>query len=480
MVPEIAEDFQKRFRLFGQTNTAAQEDLMNQLKNNTKYSGKISLDHKDGFYQTGETAICRVTLLKGRKPIKGEKARMTLRWNGYLVETRDFETTGKPVEFVCEGKQPGWAYFGFEVLDSNGNPLSGPGVYKHHMKPTIVTEIGAMFDPEKIVSSVIIPEDFDEFWKNRRAEVRDILPLHPEIKELDSRTPGVKLFSVTIPGPRGLHASGYLAYPETAEPKSLKARLFFQSLTYTDALRPQALNMAKNGLLGFSASWHGFPTAQSLKYYPEVIKPYFQHGFKGLENRETWVYSDMFFRVMCEMEFVKSLPQWNGRDLIVSGGSLGGIQSIFAAAIDPQVTLAIIAVPSSCECNAFEAGRTPNGVFRRIPLEELKCHPEYLESGLYYDSVCFAKWIRCESYVCTGFTDESCHPGNVYAFYNAIPSGTKKHMSTNPLTGHYGTTSDPCANAKIRELFSFVKVSNHPIDWDHAKFQRKSSSVQTK
>ena len=437
---------------------------MAQAKNSGKYGGKISLDHKDGFYHTGEMAVCSVTLLKGRKPLKGVMARVTLRWNGMTVETYDFKTTGKPEEFYFAGIEPGWAYFGFEVLDGEGKPLSGPGVYKHHLKPTIVTEIGAMFDPEKIVTSVRDPRDFDEFWAKRRAEVRAFLPLKGEFRELDSKTPGVKLFAVSIPCPRGIVASGYLAYPGNAEPKSLKARLFFQSLTYTDALRPQALIMAKNGLLAFSASWHGFPAGRNLKYYPEVIKPYFQRGFKGLEDRETWVYSDMFFRVMCELEFMKSLPQWNGRDLIVSGGSLGGIQSIFAAAIDPQVTLALIAVPSSCESNAFEAGRTPNGVFRRIPVEELKRHPEYLETGFYYDSVNFAKWIRCETYVCTGFTDEACHPCNVYAFYNAIPAGTEKHMTTNPLTGHYGTTSDASADARLRGLFSTITISTQPDD----------------
>ena len=429
-----------------------------------KYDGKIYLDREDGFYKTGETAVCQVTLRRGRKPLKGTKARMILRWNGQTVESRDFETTGGPVEFSYTGKTPGWAYFGFQVLGADGEPLSGEGVYKHHMKPTIVTEIGAMFDPEKIVSCVREPKDFDAFWAKRRAEVQKCLPFKPEYRELDSKTPGVKLFAVSIPGPRGIIATGYLAYPENAKPKSLKARVFFQSLTYTDTLRPQAVMMAKNGLLAFSTSWHGFPVAKSIKYYPEVIKPYFQRGFKGLEDREKWVYSDMFFRVMCELEFVKSLPQWNKRDLIVSGGSLGGIQTIFAAAIDPQVTLALVAVPSSCESNAFEAGRTPNGVFRRIPLDELKQHPEYLETGFYYDSVNFAKRIKCETYVCTGFTDEACHPCNVYAMYNAIPKATKKLITTNPYTGHYGTTSDASADAKLRSLFSTITVQLQPKD----------------
>ena len=436
-------------------------------KEMVRYSGDISLDHADGYYRSGETAKCRVLLRRDGRPLAGMKARLLLKWNGQLAETREFATTGEPVEFTYTGDRPGWAYFGFELLGEDGEPLSGEGVFKHHMKPTIVTEIGTMFDPDKIVSCVREPADFDEFWAKRRAEVLAMLPLRSELKELDSKTPGVKLFSVFLHCPRGIVASGYFAHPENAAPKSLKAGLFFQSLTFTDALRPRAIRMAECGLLGFSASWHGFPVAKPLNFYPDAIRPYYQRGMAGLlgvADREKWVNSDMFFRVMCELEFMKSRPEWNGRDLVVSGGSLGGIQTIFAAAIDPAVTLALVAVPSFCECNAFEAGRTPNGVFRRIPIDELKKHPEYLETGFYYDSVNFAKRIKCETFVCTGFTDEACHPCNVYAFYNAIPPTVHKTITTNPRTGHYNTTKDPNAAARMAEFGGAITISRQPDD----------------
>ena len=41
---------------------------------------------------------------------------------------------------------------------------------------------------------------------------------------------------------------------------------------------------------------------------------------------------------MRSLEFIKTLPQWNGKDLIASGGSQGGLQTIWAAALDPDVT----------------------------------------------------------------------------------------------------------------------------------------------
>ena len=147
------------------------------------YSGVISLDKSDGIYRCGDTATCRVTLTKNGRPLKGVTARMIRKWEAQVAETKEFKTTGKPVEFSYRSAKPGWVYFGFEVLGRDGEPLRGEGVYKHPRKPTIVTEIGALFDPEKIVTPVREPKDFDAFWAKHRAEV-SVAPLKPELTEL--------------------------------------------------------------------------------------------------------------------------------------------------------------------------------------------------------------------------------------------------------------------------------------------------------
>ena len=100
-------------------------------------------------------------------------------------------------------------------------------------------------------------------------------------------------------------------------------------------------------------------------------------------------------------------------------------------------------------------------MFRRLEIKDIKAHPEWLTTGFYFDAVNFAKRIKCETFVCTGFTDEACCPSNVFAFYNAIPATTKKTMTTNPRTGHYGTTVDPRANARFA---AFVTVQEQPKD----------------
>ena len=94
----------------------------------------------------------------------------------------------------------------------------------------------------------------------------------------------------------------------------------------------------------------------------------------------------------------------------------------------------------------------------------LKAHPEYAEKGFYYDAINFAKRIKCETYVCTGFIDESCYPSNVYALYNSIPKSTPKTMSSNPCTGHFWTTKNVGGDERVRKLFGTVTISPLPQD----------------
>ena len=419
------------------------------------YTGEIDLDKPDGLYGSGETAVCTVRLFKDGKPLVDEKVRLIVRWEAQSVKSEEFVADGKPKQLSFKSDKPGWVYFGAEVLGGDGKPLkanSSRSAGLRRRKPTIICEIGALFSPDKIVSAVREPADFDEFWAKRRAEAEAVTEA-PILKELKSGVGGVKLFAVTIPGPRGVVATGYLAYPETAAPKSLPGYMFFQSLTYTDVSRRKAVARAKSGALAFAATWHGFPVGRTKKYYDKGVHAYYQGGQKGLGDREKWVYSDIFFRVMSELKFLKSRPEWDGRTLVVHGISLGGILSTFAAAIDPAVTTAVIGVPSFCECNAYEAGRTPHSVYRRGGIKRLKAQPELVEAGFYYDAVNFGRRIRCETFVSTGFTDESCYPSNVFAFYNAIPATTKKSMTTDPRTGHFNTTGKTNGDSRVEAIF---------------------------
>ena len=426
-----------------------------------KFSGqRITLDKSDGKYKVGDTATCRFTLLKNGRPCSGVKARMILRWEGKAIKTEEFETDGKPKTFSYKSDKPGWAYFGFQVLDKNNSAMKGANVYKHSAKPTIVSEIGAIFAPKEIVTGVKRPEDFEQFWADRRAKL-DKVPIKAKLTPLECGVAGIKLFAVEVPALGEYPVTGYLAYPAEAKPKSLAAYVDWASWSPKDADRNKAINRAKTGAIGFAPTWHGRPVNKGKNYYDYKTTIKIEGGTAGIDDRETWCFGEMYCRVMRALDFVKSLPEWDGRRLVSSGGSLGGAQSLIAAALDKDVSLAVIMNPCFCEFDWVASGRKcsipkSRRIIKRIAAGDRRP----LDTLAYFDCVNLAPMIKCKTFVCTGGTDELCPPSNVHAVYNAIPAGVDKQLFFNPATGHYGQIARSVA-PHLKKLFDAVKIDRY-------------------
>lgn len=64
----------------------------------------------------------------------------------------------------------------------------------------------------------------------------------------------------------------------------------------------------------------------------------------------------MYLRELRALEYVKSLPAWNGTDLGATGGSQGGMQSL-AVGLDPDVTYCYAWSPWCCNFGGREQGK---------------------------------------------------------------------------------------------------------------------------
>ena len=418
-----------------------------------KYGGVVRLDRRNGKYKIGDTITCKVKLTEDGKALNGVKARMTVKFEGKVVETKDFTTTGDLVPFTYSAGKSGWVYFGFEVLDENGSPLKGKKVCRHWAKQSVVTEIGAVIEPETFAAAAERPADFEEFWAKRRAEL-DKIPIKAELTPMKYRNKKIRLYKVAIPTVGEYPVTGYLAIPAAAKPRSCPAYVDWSSWSASDASRNAAIKRALSGAIGFTTTWHGRPVDKGAKWYNYNKTIKIAGGKVGIEDRETWCFGFMYYRVMRALDYVKTLPEWDGKNLVSAGGSLGGAQSTAAAALDKDVTVAVIMNPCFCEFDTRKSGRTPS-----IPRQPWGLTPEALRTKSYFDCVNFAPMIKCPVFISTGGTDELCPPSNVFAVFNALPEATKakSQMFFNPAAGHYGQIN-ASANPRVKKLLDSIVI----------------------
>lgn len=138
------------------------------------------------------------------------------------------------------------------------------------------------------------------------------------------------------------------------------------------------------------------------------------HGFDPKQNSdpETAYFCGMTYRVMRGAEYLKSRPEWNGKDFIVTGASQGGLQAIWAAALVPGVTSAMVQIPWCCDIGGTSIGRNHG-----------EWYVQWVPALGYYDPANMARLIPkgCRVAVThAGIGDYTCPPTGVAVFYNNL------------------------------------------------------------
>ena len=354
---------------------------------------------------------------------------------------------GEETEFVMTAQVPGTVSVVCTVLDENGKPMLNA------RKRTIYGGLGVLISPEKIVpGNPNCPADFDEFWRERRAEL-DRVPVKATRREVEGSKnyPGVVCYDVKVDCAGGSPVSGYLCMPRNARPKSLPAIVVYHGSGVRSAQK-----QAKYGskAIAFDVNAHGIDNGQPAEFYAGLNRGALRgYTVRNFGDRDSCYFIGMFMRVMRALDYVKSLPEWDGRTLIVSGPSQGGGQALAAAALDSQVTLCSAGVPALCDLGGRTLDRRPGWPAYTVKPFKRQSEADFIAGAAYVDGVFFARRIKCPIYCSTGLIDNVCHTAAVYSAYNALPEGTEKHMIVIPTGHHHGTTPyNPGARAINRVL----------------------------
>jgi cephalosporin-C deacetylase len=294
----------------------------------------------------------------------------------------------------------------------------------------------AAFEPEKILPAVEMPSDFNAFWNAAKAELAKI-PIDAKMTLLPDRcTEKVNVYHVNIQnfkkdGTARLY--GILCVPkkEGKYPAILRVPGAGVRPYYGD------VKTAEKGIITLEIGIHGISVILDPSVYTDMISGWLnQYWTYNLDNKDTYYYKRVFLGCVRANDFLVSLPQYDGKNLAVAGGSQGGALSIVTAALDPRVKFTAPTYPAMADMVGYlknRAGGWPH-IFDKIQFP-LNNTPEKIKTAAYYDVVNFAKQLSIPTFYSMGFNDETCPPTSMYAAYNSInaPKTLKLYLET----GHW-------------------------------------------
>jgi cephalosporin-C deacetylase-like acetyl esterase len=298
----------------------------------------------------------------------------------------------------------------------------------------------AGFAPARIQPTQSDPPDFDAFWDAERKRLA-ALPLDaqwtplPDYGTADVDCSQINLQNVGVTGGSS-RLYGILCMPRAAG--KYPALLSVPGA----GVRPYRglAEIAGRGLITFQVGIHGIPVIQPQEVYDSLGRGGLS-GYPtfGLDSRERYYYRRVYTGTLRANDFLTSLPQWDGRNLGVTGGSQGGALAIVTAGLDRRVTRLAAYYPALSDVTGYLHGRAGGWPHMFRAAEGPGAHRDEAKVATtrYYDVVNFARRVTAPGLYSWGFNDETCPPTSMYAAYNVISAPKRLVLAYD--TGHRTT-----------------------------------------
>jgi cephalosporin-C deacetylase len=387
----------------------------------------VTPDRQDWTYQPGEPVTFRIDVLRDGHQVTGATLNYGVGPEMLPPVTSATATVGATPLMVAAGtmKEPGFLRLvATAVID--GRTYRGVGT--------------AGFAPEKIAPTQVNPPDFDAFWDAERKRLA-ALPVDARWTPLaDYGTADVECWQINLQNV-GLTAGASRLYGILCMPRA--AGKYPAVLSVPGAgVRPYRglTELAARGLITFQIGIHGIPVIQPQEVYDSLASGGLS-GYPtfGLDSRERYYYRRVYTGTLRANDFLTSLPQWDGRNLGVTGGSQGGALSIVTAALDRRVTRLVAYYPALSDVTGYlkpRAGGWPH-MFRAAEGPNVHRSDAKIATTQYYDVVNFARRVTVPGFYSWGFNDETCPPTSIYATYNVITAPKRLILAYD--TGHRST-----------------------------------------
>ena len=283
-------------------------------------------------------------------------------------------------------------------------------------------------DEERIRPTTADPKDFDSFWKQAIEDARKT-SLDPKMVLMPERcTSTQNVYHVSFQNERpGSRMYGILVVPK-------KEGVYPAILQVPGAgIRPyNGMNLGDD-VITLEIGIHGIPVNMPQEVYNNLASGAL-NGYPGINknDRDTHYYKRVYLGCVRAVDFIFSLPEFDGSTVGVTGGSQGGALSIVTAGLDPRIKFLAAFYPALCDYAGYlhqRAGGWPH-YYRNA-----KPGPNEVETLAYFDVVNFARRVNAPGWYSWGYNDVTCPPTSMYSAYNVIPGAKELHLYLE--TGHW-------------------------------------------
>ena len=392
-------------------------------------------NHADWLYKTGEKAKVEVSFCLYGIP---QNVEVTYEIGPDMMpatsQGKVMLKNGRAVIDMGTMKKPGF-------LDLRLTAKVADKKYQHHVK------VG--FSPDQLKPYTKNPTDFDAFWQANveaaRKEVKNekIIVRSEKVEKYSTDEFDCYLLKLKVDSRHSIY--GYLTKPKSVNGQSVNGK-------YPVVLCPPGAGIktikepmrntyyAKNGFIRLEMEIHGLNPEMTDEQFKEITSAFdYENGYltNGLDNRDNYYMKHVYVACVRAIDYLCSLPEWDGQNVFVQGGSQGGALSLITAGLDPRVTACVANHPALADMAGYldhRAGGYPH--FNRL---NNMFTPEKVATLAYYDVVNFARRITCPVYLTWGYNDNVCPPTTSYIVWNLITS--KKESLITPINEHW-TSSD--------------------------------------
>lgn len=290
------------------------------------------------------------------------------------------------------------------------------------------------FSAKDIEPTISNPLDFDFFWKQTLKKAAE-LPLVEEVVEIPQFSDNeVRTIMVRIPcDEEGGSIYGYVSIPNDGQKHPV---LLVPPGAGVKRVNP-SMDYAKEGFITFTMEVHGMPLNASDEFIASEKERLGDYWYTGIEGRDTYYYKRVYTGCVRAIDYLMSLPEWDGKHVGVTGGSQGGALSIVTAALHPEVDFVAAFYPALSDVSGYQVGRAggwPRMFVHSGDHPEIN-HKKALRVMGYYDVVNFARRVKCPGFYNYGFNDNTCPPTSVRAVLNVIKA--PKEIVETPAAYHW-------------------------------------------